>query len=106
MSDHDAPQRPREAVRVDRGGWISGPSADTEPVPAGQIEAGDYLLLDDRTRAEVTDIRDGFYRFAAGRELGVAIGWKSGTSSGMLFRRAGDILHRLTRRAVDDRRPV
>jgi hypothetical protein len=46
-------------------------------------------------RAEVTDIRYGFYRFPAGRGQGVAIGWRSGASSGPLFRKGSDILDRL-----------
>jgi hypothetical protein len=53
------------------------------------------LLVDDGTRAEVTDIRYGFYRFPAGRGQGVAIGWRSGASSRLLFRKGSDILDRL-----------
>ncbi len=53
------------------------------------------LLLDDGTRAEVTDLGEGYYHFPGGRQLGVALGWRAGTSSGMLFRKASDILLRL-----------
>ncbi len=95
MNDHPAPQQLPEVVRVGAGGWISGPSASIEPVPAEAIEAGDFLLLDDGIQAEVTDVRYGFYWFPGGREQGVSIGWRAGTSSGMLFRKASDILHRV-----------
>jgi hypothetical protein len=99
MSDHPAPNPPRarrEVVRYDLGGWISGPSItpSTEPVPAEEVEEGDVLLLDDGTHAEVTDTAFGFYWLADGHEPGVAIGWRSGSSSGLMFRRAADILLR------------
>jgi hypothetical protein len=81
-----------ETVRQDHGGWISGPSAET--VAAEHVEVGDVLLLDGGIRAEVTDVQFGFYYFAEGREMGVAIGWTAGTSSGMLFRRATELLTR------------
>jgi hypothetical protein len=42
-------------------------------------------------RAEVTDVRHG-RSFPEGRGHGVAIGWRSGSSSGLLFRKASDIL--------------
>src|SRR6266851_1755739 len=57
MNDHPAPQQLPEVVRVGAGGWISGPSASIEPVPAEAIESGDFLLLDDGIQAEVTDVR-------------------------------------------------
>src|SRR6266436_638000 len=85
----------REVVRQDLGGWISGPSVNTEPVPAEQVSVGDVLLLEDGRQAEVTDLRDGFYWFVSGRALGVAIGWKSGTSTGLLLRRGSDLLQRV-----------
>jgi len=85
-----------EVVGHDVGSWISGPSVDAEPVRAGDIEAGDRILLDDGRTAEVTDVRTGDYYFAQGRGQGVALGWKSGsTTSGMMFRRGADILQRL-----------
>jgi len=59
--------------------------------------AGDVLVLGDGTRAEITDIRHGVYWLAPGREPGIALGWRSGTSSGLLFRRAADIVHRAAR---------
>jgi hypothetical protein len=93
-----APCAPREVVRHDQGGWISGPSLPpgTEPVPAGEVGPGDTLLLDDGVRAEVTDLREGFYRMPpGGRHLGIALGWKCGTASGVLFRRADDLLLRV-----------
>ena len=87
-----------EIVRQDLGGWISGPSADAEPIAAEDIRAGDRLLLDDGKPAEVTDVRHSIYQFPPpdGQSPGVAIGWKSGTSSGLLFRKASDLLHRVT----------
>ena len=66
-----------------------------EPIPAEDIEPGDVLLLDDGTRAEVTDIAFGYYWLAGGHEQGVALGWRSGSSSGLLFRRAADIVRRV-----------
>jgi hypothetical protein len=53
----------------------------------------DILLLGDgTTRAEVTDIRHGLYRFQAGLEPGIAIGWRFESSSGLLFRKASDLV--------------
>jgi hypothetical protein len=102
MADSHLPPAPkpctaREVVRRDQGGWISGPSLPpgTEPVPAGEVEPGDVLLLDDGTRAVITDLGEGYYHLPGGRALGVALGWRSGTSSGLLFRKAGDILLRV-----------
>ena len=83
-----------EIIRPDLGGWISGPSVSTENVLAEDVEAGDRLLYDGRI-AEVTDTRLGFYRFPEGRLPGVSIGWKAGSSSGLLFRRASDLLQRI-----------
>jgi hypothetical protein len=84
-----------EEVRQDQGGWISGPSFSTENVLAGDVEPGDRLLYDGHA-AEVTDTRLGFYRFPEGRMPGVSIGWKAGNSSGLLFRKASDMLQRIT----------
>ncbi len=96
MKDHP-PQPPKpEVVLPDAGGWVSGPSAITEPVPAGQIEIGDKLLLDSGIAAEVDFLRDGFYTFPDGHQQGVSIGWRAGSSTGLLFRRATDVLQRLT----------
>jgi hypothetical protein len=85
-----------DTVCHDRGGWISGPSASVEPVAARDVQAGDRLLLEDGQAAEVTDIRHGFYWLESGHEPGIAIGWKAGSSSGVLFRKASDILQRVT----------
>ena len=84
-----------EIIRHDQGGWISGPSFSTENVLAEDVEAGDRLLYDGHV-AEVTDTRLGFYRFPEGRLPGVSIGWKAGSSSGLLFRRASEMLQRIT----------
>ncbi len=83
------------SARRDR---ISGPSAGTEQAAAGDVRAGDRLLLDGGQAAEVTDIRYGSWWFPPpdGHSPGVAIGWKAGSSSGVLFRKAGDILQRVT----------
>jgi hypothetical protein len=86
-----------ELVFRDVGGWISGPSLSTETAKAEDVEAGDVLLLDDYTCAEVTDNSQCFYWFPDGHGPGVAIGWRSGNSSGLLFRKASDTLHRLPR---------
>jgi len=98
MADSNHPVQPSrpEVVRIDHGGWISGPSADAEPVEAGQVRPGDVLVLDDGTRAEVTDVRHGDYWLNTGcHGRGVAIGWRSGSSSGVLFRQASELLPRL-----------
>ena len=67
-----------------------------EPVPAEPVRAQDVLLLDDGIRAEVTDIRLGCYWLETGHEPGIVLGWKSGTSSGLLFRRSSDLVQRIT----------
>jgi hypothetical protein len=82
-------------VLHDHGRWISGPSLSTEPVAAEEVEPGDILLLDDGTRAEVSDTAYGFYWLPGGHQQGVALGWRSGSASGLLFRRADDILRRI-----------
>ena len=94
MADNHLPPPPQpcEVVRHDEGGWISGPSITTEPVAAEQVEPGDILLLDDCTRAEVTDTAFGFYHLPDGHQQGLALGWQCGTASGLLFRKADDIL--------------
>jgi hypothetical protein len=84
-----------EEVRQDIGGWISGAAISTENVLAEDVEPGDKLLYDGRI-VEVTDTRLGFYRFPEGRLPGTSIGWKAGNSSGLLFRRASDLLERVT----------
>jgi hypothetical protein len=98
MNDHCTTPRRRGAVSQDQGGRISGPSAYAEPVAAEDIEPGDRLRLDDGRTAEATDIKLGFYYFENYQHgPGVAIGWKSGsTSSGMMFRRGSDLLQRVT----------
>jgi hypothetical protein len=83
-----------ELVVQDQGGWISGPSVSTENVLAEDVEVSDRLLYDGRI-AEVTDTRLGSYRFPEGRLPGVSIGWKAGNASGMLFRRASDLVQRV-----------
>jgi len=97
MTDHPAqpPGAAREVVRCDAGGWISGPSFSSDPVVAGHVMAGDVLLIDG-TRAEVTDVRRGEYRLESGHAPGVALGWRSGSSSGVMFRDAADLLDRIT----------
>jgi hypothetical protein len=92
---------PSELVRRDLGGWISGPGLDhapgSEPVAAGNVQPGDILLIND-TEAEVTDVRFGDYLLATGDHgPGVAIGWRSGSSSGVTFRAAADMLQRAAR---------
>ncbi len=100
MNDHPAdehPGAPPEVIRRDIGGWVSGPSVTTEPVPAGQIGAGD-VLLHDGTAVTVTATRASRYWF--GPELcdGLAIDWESGSRLGRMFRRATDMLDRVVPR--------
>ncbi len=95
MSDHDAQSEPREVVRHDHGGWISGPSLSTEPVSTADVRVGDRLLHDAAV-VTVTDIRDGFFWLETGHEPGIALGWRSGSASGLIFRKAGDLIERVT----------
>ena len=92
--------RPEVASR-DAGQWISGPCRDvpehTEPVAAADLAPGDIAVFDDGTEAEITDVRSGDYWLAAGDHgPGVAISWQSGSSSGVMFRAAGDVMQRIT----------
>src|SRR5260221_1800626 len=74
---------------------LGEPAERTEPVPAGELAAGDIVRLDDGTVAEVTDVRRGDFWLNTGRHgPGVAIGWRSGSSSGVMFRRGADLLQR------------
>src|SRR5258708_650227 len=66
------------------GGRESNPPATRNA--AAILEPGGILLLEEGTDAEVTDFRVGYYRLLEGRGPGAAIGWRSGTSSGLLFR--------------------
>jgi hypothetical protein len=86
-----------EEVRQDQGGWISGPSITTEQVLAEDVETGDRLVYDNRV-IEVTDFATGYYWFPPpdGHSPGVSIGWKAGSSSGLLFRHGSDLLERVT----------
>jgi hypothetical protein len=88
-----------EIVRHDGGGWISGPSVGsrTETVAAEHVRSGDTLVLDDGSVATVTDIGRGDYWLAGGHGPGVAIGWRSGSSRGVLFRHRDDLLYRTFR---------
>jgi hypothetical protein len=78
----------------DQGGWISGPSISTENVLAQDVGIGDRLVYDGRV-IEISDIHSGLYYLRDGREQGLAIGWKAGNSSGLLFRHASDLLQRV-----------
>jgi hypothetical protein len=86
-----------EEVRQGQGAWISGPSITSESVMAQDIEPGDRLVYDNRV-IEVTDFAAGYYWFPPpdGHSPGVAIGWKAGNSSGLLFRHGSDLLERVT----------
>ena len=95
MSDHPAPQQPPEVVRQDLGGWISGPSLNSEPVSTADVRIGDRLLYDAAV-VTVTDIRDGFFWLETGHEPGIALGWRSGSASGLIFRKATDLMERVT----------
>ena len=83
-------------VRHDAGGWISGSAVTAEPVPAGEIRPGDVIVLDDFSRAQITDVRHGVFWLDDGHNPGVALGWRSlaGNASGVLFCRADDMLAR------------
>ena len=85
-----------EEVRQDQGGWISGPSITTEQILAENVETGDRLVYDNRV-IEVTDFAAGYYWFPPpdGHSPGVAIGWKAGNSSGLLFRKSSDLMERV-----------
>ncbi len=66
------------------------------PVAAGDVNEGDVIIIDDGTRAAITDIRRGDFWLTTGQHgPGVAIGWQSGSSSGVMFRRVTDLLDRV-----------
>lgn len=71
------------------GGWISGPSASVEDVEAGNATAGDVLVLDDGTLAEIT--------VTAEVSTGHAIWWREhgGTGSGVMVRARSERLQRV-----------
>ena len=98
MNDSPEPCAERESAPHGTG-WLSGASVSTEQVPVGHVCAGDRLILDDGTVAEVDDIRHGWYRFPEGHEPGVALGWKAvqGPTSGLMFRKGSDLVHRVAR---------
>jgi hypothetical protein len=81
-------------VRRDIGGWISGPSADPEPVQAGDIKAGD-MLLHEGIPVTVTATRASKYWIGPEFTDGVAIDWESPNRLGRMFRRETDTLERL-----------
>ena len=83
-----------EEVRQDIGGSISGASITTEQILAGDVEIGDRLVYDGRV-IEISDIHHGLYYLRDAREQGLAIGWKAGNSSGLLFRHGSDLLQRV-----------
>ena len=88
-----------EVVRRDAGGWISGPAVTVEAVPAGQVTAGDRLILDDGTIADVDVIQPASVRLPGGQHApGRALWWlqRGGTASGVLVRADSDTLHRVT----------
>jgi hypothetical protein len=60
------------------------------------VETGDRLVYDNRV-IEVTDFAAGYYWFPPpdGHSPGVAIGWKAGNSSGLLFRHGSDLMERV-----------
>ena len=75
--------------------WISGPSLNSEPVSTADVRIGDRLLYDAAV-VTVTDIRDGFFWLETGQEPGIALGWRSGSASGLIFRKATDLMERVT----------
>jgi hypothetical protein len=83
-----------EQLRRDIGGWISGPSADVEPVEARDIQAGDMVMLDGLP-VKVTAVEYGKYWI--GREFtdGVKIDWEAGNRLGRMSRREADTLDRI-----------
>ena len=64
---------------------------------AADVRNRDRLVLDDGTEATVTDLRYGEYWLSTGRGHGIAVSWRAGSSSGVMFRRGDEILRRLTR---------
>ena len=89
MTNHP-PRRPPEVVLADRGGWISGPSADVEPVDAAMIRPGaDRIIFEDGMIADMSVVRPGTFWFNTGESgPGVAITWheRGGTASGVIHR--------------------
>jgi len=92
MTNHPAQPGRGETGCDDAAGRISGAVV---PVAAEHIRVGDVLILDDGGRGEVTDVLFGQYWLRSGRGDGVALGWRSGSSSGVMFRHRSDLLLRL-----------
>jgi hypothetical protein len=70
-------------------------AVDPEQITARQIRAGDILIQDGR-QIEITAVpRPGVYWFGAGRREGLAIDWRAGTASGILFRRGDETVRRV-----------
>jgi len=62
------------------------------------VRASDELVLEDGTVAMVTDVQRGDYWLNEGHHgPGVAVSWRAGSSRGVLFRRADDVLCRAAR---------
>jgi hypothetical protein len=93
MTNHPAQPGRGEIGRGGAAGRISGATA--VPVAAEHVRVGDVLILDDGACAGVTDVRFGQYWLRSGCGDGVALGWRSGSSSGVMFRRRSDLLLRL-----------
>ena len=88
---------PREVIRADYGGWISGPSISTETVAADRVAVGDVLDIDG-VAGRVTGRRCGDFRIGGTLQPGIALDWhqvNGAASGGTLFRRPGDVLGRL-----------
>jgi hypothetical protein len=95
-SARERPEVAGEIVAHDIGGWISGPCYAVEPVPTGQVLAGDVLLIDG-AEARIVARRIGVFRIGGEITHGLAIDWdeQHGTARGTLFRHPADILYRL-----------
>ncbi len=65
------------------------------PITAGEVGCGDVLAYDGREVEVTARPRPGSYWFGAERAEGVAIDWRGGSASGVMFRRGAETLYRV-----------
>ena len=93
-NDHSPSGAPPEVILPASAGWISGPSG-AEPVPAGQIRAGDVIVHDGR-RLTVHGHPAGDWYCEDGEQIaGLAIMCRDGSARWTLYRRASEVLYRI-----------
>jgi len=67
------------------------------PITASEVRCGDVLIYEGREIVVTTRPRRGSYWFGAQRDEGLAIDWRAGTASGIMFRLGAETMHRVRR---------